>query len=624
LHRSRTFGVGGAARAAKRWDTAPGVSYSSLETSYAVSPSEQYSDRLAQREASLARLDRLDGRVGSARLVLAAVFLTLAWGCSGHRVSPAWLLVPTSLFTAVVLYHQRVRGLQSLARRAVTFYRAGLERMRGQRLDGGATGDQFKDEHHLYGADLDLFGRQSLYEGLCTARTPMGADTLARWLLAPAALETIRARQTCVSELRGRIDLREDLAVLGEPQRIALHADTLGKWASAPSELSRGWLRIAVILLVAAAAATAGIWAIWGLAFPFLAVLLVEASLTYAFRTQVHAAVSGVEHAYEDLRLFAALLRRIEAESFDAPPLRTLKEELSSHSLTASTTLSKLATLVNFVEARRNPFLTPLLLPLMYTIHSALAAERWRQRHGHVVQSWLGVLGDIEALQSIAAYSFERPAEPFPEFLDGPPAFIATGLGHPLISLQARVRNDVDISGETRVLLVSGSNMSGKSTLLRSVGINTVLAMAGAPVCAARLRLTPVQVGASIRVNDSLYEGSSRFYAEITRLRQLFEPAKLPLLFLLDELLQGTNSTDRRIGAQGVIRALIERGAIGLISTHDLALTDGIVLEPGALKNVHFQDELLDGELKFDFKLRDGVATKSNGIELMRAIGLDI
>jgi DNA mismatch repair ATPase MutS len=148
--------------------------------------------------------------------------------------------------------------------------------------------------------------------------------------------------------------------------------------------------------------------------------------------------------------------------------------------------------------------------------------------------------------------------------------------------------------------------------------------MAGAPVCAARLRLTPVQVGASIRVNDSLYEGSSRFYAEITRLRQLFEPAKLPLLFLLDELLQGTNSTDRRIGAQGVIRALIERGAIGLISTHDLALTDGIVLEPGALKNVHFQDELLDGELKFDFKLRDGVATKSNGIELMRAIGLDI
>jgi DNA mismatch repair ATPase MutS len=174
------------------------------------------------------------------------------------------------------------------------------------------------------------------------------------------------------------------------------------------------------------------------------------------------------------------------------------------------------------------------------------------------------------------------------------------------------------------VLLVSGSNMSGKSTLLRTIGINTVLAMAGAPVCARSLQLTPMQVGASIRINDSLHEGSSRFYAEITRLRQLFEPMQLPLLFLLDELLQGTNSADRRVGAQGLIRALIKRGAIGLISTHDLALTDIEGLEPDAIENVHFQDELVDGALKFDFKLHSGVVTKSNGIELMRSIGLDV
>jgi DNA mismatch repair ATPase MutS len=166
--------------------------------------------------------------------------------------------------------------------------------------------------------------------------------------------------------------------------------------------------------------------------------------------------------------------------------------------------------------------------------------------------------------------------------------------------------------------------MSGKSTLLRAVGINTVLAMAGAPVCAKRLRLTPLQIGASIRINDSLHEGSSRFYAEITRLRQLFEPAPLPLLFLLDELLQGTNSADRRIGAQGVIRALIERGAIGLVSTHDLALTEIAGLGAGALVNVHFEDELIDGKLEFDFKLRAGIITKSNGVELMRSIGLDV
>jgi DNA mismatch repair ATPase MutS len=173
-------------------------------------------------------------------------------------------------------------------------------------------------------------------------------------------------------------------------------------------------------------------------------------------------------------------------------------------------------------------------------------------------------------------------------------------------------------------LLVSGSNMSGKSTLLRTIGINTVLAMAGAPVRATTLQLTPLQIGASIRINDSLHEGSSRFYAEITRLRRLFEPTPLPLLFLLDELLQGTNSADRRIGAQGLIRALVHRGSIGLISTHDLALTEIDGLEPGAIENVHFQDELVDGRLKFDFKLRPGIVTKSNGIELMRSIGLDV
>jgi DNA mismatch repair ATPase MutS len=240
------------------------------------------------------------------------------------------------------------------------------------------------------------------------------------------------------------------------------------------------------------------------------------------------------------------------------------------------------------------------------------------------VAAWLDALGKIEALVSLARYAYEHPENTVPEFIEGAAAFAATELGHPLIPAAVRVRNDVEIAGAVRVFLVSGSNMSGKSTLLRTVGINTVLAMAGAPVCAKRLRLTPLWTGASIRINDSLHEGSSRFYAEITRLRQLFEQRPLPLLFLLDELLQGTNSADRRVGAEGVIRALVARRAIGLISTHDLALTDIAGLEPGTLVNVHFQDELVDGKLKFDFKLRPGIVTHSNGVALMRSIGLDV
>jgi DNA mismatch repair ATPase MutS len=188
------------------------------------------------------------------------------------------------------------------------------------------------------------------------------------------------------------------------------------------------------------------------------------------------------------------------------------------------------------------------------------------------------------------------------------------------------VRNGVSISGDTRALVVSGSNMSGKSTLLRTVGINAVLAMAGAPVRARNLRLTPLQVGASVRINDSLQEGSSRFYAEITRLRQIVDLAggQPALLFLLDELLQGTNSYDRRIGSEGVVRALVDRGAIGLISTHDLAIAEISGSLDGHLRNVHFQDELANGKMSFDYILRDGVVTKSNGLELMRSIGLDV
>ena len=591
-----------------------------------MTPADEYSERLGRREGRLGLTERLHQRLGTARLGVAASFLLLAWFCAVRRQPhPVWLFVPGGAFVGIVLYHQRVRTLREHALRSVAFYQAGLERLSGRSVHATtSSGADFIDEHHLYGADLDLFGTAGLFPQLCTARTPMGERTLARWLLAPAPVDTVLARQRAVAELSARVDLREDMGVLGDRPHIELHPDAILSWLKTPPELTVRGLRMAAIGLAVLAAAAALVWAVSGIAFPFLLVLVTEAALNYAVRNRVQRAVAGIEHAYEDLKLLATLLARLEAESFEAPHLAALSRRLAAHGRTASVTLRRLATLVNFVEARRNPFLTPLLLPLLYTLQAALAAERWRDSHGAAVESWLEILGEFEALGSLGGYSFERPGDPFPDFVAGPASFSAAGLGHPLIPVAKRVRNDVGVGGDSRVLLVSGSNMSGKSTLLRSVGINTVLAMAGAPVCATRLTLTPLQVGASIRINDSLHEGSSRFYAEITRLRQLFEPAALPLLFLLDELLQGTNSTDRRIGAQGVVKALVGRGAIGLISTHDLTLTDGADFAAGVLHDVHFQDELDGGRLRFDYRLREGVVTRSNGLELMRAIGLDV
>jgi DNA mismatch repair ATPase MutS len=334
----------------------------------------------------------------------------------------------------------------------------------------------------------------------------------------------------------------------------------------------------------------------------------------------------GTEHAFRDLELLAGVLERVESHSFRNKELLSLQQELVSGGATAHQAIARLRTIVDLINSRHDMFVRIIDAPLMYTIQVAYAAERWRQAHGRAVRRWLDIVGDMEALLSLAAYSFEHPEDPFPEIIQGPASFEANGLGHPLLPAAVCVRNDISITDPTRVLLVSGSNMSGKSTLQRAVGVNVVLAMAGAPVRASRLRLSTLQVGASIRINDSLQEGSSRFYAEITRLRQIVDCARgnPPLLFLLDELLQGTNSKDRRIGGEGIVRALVARGAIGIVSTHDLALTDIGGSLDGHLHNVHFQDELTNGRMTFDYTLRDGVVTKSNGLELMRSIGLDV
>ncbi len=589
-----------------------------------MSPKDQISRFLAERKARLARFDTLNSRIESVRLGIGALFLVVAWLCLGPlRWGLPWLCLPLLAFAALLVYQQRIRTRRTQAQRAVEFYQAALDRINDQWSGKGSSGARFSVPHHIYADDLDLFGADSLFELLCAARTQMGENTLAQWLLAPAGLETIRARHAAIADLRERFAFRESMATDGDSLRITLHPETLDAWARAPNLLNRTWVRWCAPLCAGLAVGAIVIWAVWGFLFPLLAVILIEAAFSYVLRKPIHAAITTVESAFEDLKGLAVLLNRIEVERFEAAPLRELQAQLSSHDLPASAALSRLATIVNFVEARRNPILAPLLL-FMYPLQTALAAERWRSAHGAVIDSWLKTLGEFEALLSLAQYAYEQSADAFPEFLDGAPSFKAAALGHPLIPAAVRVCNDVDISGSARVLLVSGSNMSGKSTLLRTVGINTVLAMAGAPVRAKTLQLTPMQVGASIRINDSLHEGSSRFYAEITRLRRLFEPGGLPLLFLLDELLQGTNSADRRVGAQGLIRALIHKGAIGLISTHDLSFTEVDGLKPGAIENVHFQDELSGGRLKFDFKLQPGIVTKSNGIELMRSIGLDV
>jgi hypothetical protein len=595
--------------------------------SQAVLAVEEYRRRLKDRESRVAHHEKIHIRLGNIRLVLALAAAGMAresiWQ---HAFSSWWLALAIVVFVCVGAYHSGILRARDLAQRAMAFHRSGLARIEDRWAGTGQTGERFDDPHHVYAADLDLFGRGGLFELLCTARTRMGEETLAKWLLSPSTVDQIGERHAAVDELRDQLDLREDLAIFGEDASVGVHPEALLHWAEAPNRMKPEWIRWLAAILGLSAVAGVVVWGYWGTATPLVLIILIEAILTYRVRKPLEEVLHGTEQAFRDLDLLSGVLARVERHPFRAPWLQLIQHDLSSCELAGSRAVARLRTIVDLVDSRENVIVRILDVPLMYSVQVAFAAERWRHAHGHAVRSWLRVIGEIEAVICLATYSYEHPADPFPELVQGDVCFDGIAVGHPLIPEEKCIRNDVSISEGWRVLLVSGSNMSGKSTLLRAVGINAVLAMAGAPVRARRLRLTPLRVGASIRVNDSLQGGSSRFYAEITRLRALFDlvGGGQPLLFLLDELLQGTNSKDRQIGAEGIVRALLNRGAIGLVSTHDLALTDIRASLNGQVHNVHFQDEFENGKMHFDYKLREGVVTKSNGLALMRSIGLDV
>jgi DNA mismatch repair ATPase MutS len=259
-------------------------------------------------------------------------------------------------------------------------------------------------------------------------------------------------------------------------------------------------------------------------------------------------------------------------------------------------------------------------------VHLVHAIEVWRGEVGPHIADWLRAVGEFEALACLAGFSYERPEQPFPEILDAGTRFEASGIGHPLIPRSQCVSNDVGLDEQTRLILISGSNMSGKSTMLRTIGTNLVLAQAGTTVRAQRLNTSVFQIGTAMRIHDSLQSGESLFYAAVSRLKSVVDLSSRgrPLLFLFDEILQGTNSHDRLIGSEGVIRALVTRGAIGLVTTHDLALTELVNRLDSHAINFHFEDSLIDGKMTFDYRIRSGVVQKSNALEIMRLMGLNV
>ncbi len=590
-----------------------------------VNSREIYQSRMAARQAEATACQRQHVLLGYARLALVIASIVVGWfSFYQDLMSRWWLLAIFAVFVVAARRHSAVLQRKAEAQRAIAFFERGIARIDDRWVELPARVAQVNATGSLFAEDLDLFRRGGLFELLNTARTSAGDDVLASWLLEPAERDVILARQAAVAELRGKTELREHLAGCGGADFENLDVAGLAEWASSTEpKIPAAWRWISPLLVGLTVAAAVWFFATnhgWLL---FLAVL-VDATITFALLKRTETFFVNAERASDGLKLASVLIGRWEQEKFSSPLLHELQQALHQND-GASRALARLALLTRMMEHRANLMVRILNAPLLYAVQLAGAAQSWRCRYGASLGRWLTSLSELEALQSLATYSFEHPDDPFPELAGGQPCFEANALGHPLIAEARCVRNDVSLGSEMRLLLVSGSNMSGKSTLMRAVGINAVLAMAGAPVRAGGLRMTPLRVGASIQVNDSLQEGRSRFYSEILRLRAICALAeeRPPVLFLLDELLDGTNSSDRLTGAAGIAHALMAAGAIGLISTHDLALTaigDSELL----LGNVHFEERVENGEMRFDFKLRDGVVTTRNGVALMRMVGLKV
>ena len=589
-----------------------------------IDPRREYQRRLADWRERIAALDRVNLALSNLRLAIAVPGVVLLWmAIVRQSISPLWPFGAGLAFAVVAVIHavrlQRFHRAQAAAR----LYARGLDRLDGRWTGTGRDGSSFL-EHHPYAGGLDLFGPASLFELLNTTRTDIGELTLAGWLREPAPLDDVRARQLAVAELRPLLDFREDIAVLAaeSPGRTS----ALAAWAASSATRFNPAVRmlltacaiVTIVLTVLVVRST--ITMEWLVAW-----ILVESGIAAIWRRAFHRVIHGIDTPEHDLSLLADLLARLESEHFASPRLAELRQKLLTDGALPSARIAELRRLVSWLDSTHNLLFAPIAYVLMVRPLLAIAIDRWHAAYGAAVAAWLHVVGEFEALAALATYAYERPDDPLPDLSADGPVYEAEGLGHPLIT-HGGVRNDVLLGdGGPRVVIVSGSNMSGKSTLLRSVGVSVVLALAGAPVTAKRLRLSALRLGATLRIEDSLQEGHSRFYAEILRIRTIAETARgaTPLLFLLDEILHGTNSHDRRIGAEGIVRALTALGAVGLVTTHDLALTELPASLDGAV-NRHFEDRLVGGKMVFDYRMRPGVVEHSNALALMRAIGLDV
>lgn len=608
-----------------------------------VAPDDIYRERSQRFKAEFDTQTQLWNRLANLRLLtFIMAVVALGWGFwqSAFPIQLAGYLL-TLAFIALVIYHRAVakrrrrwEELWKINTEAGSRVRRSWGELPLRHIVRASAGEPFA-------ADLDIFGHASLFHLLDTLTTHIGETTLASWLRQPTSPQMVRERQEAIAEMRPMLDLRDELELRGRLiNEERPNWEQFLQWAESERWLalpSRAWIPWAALASVAAMWLLAIAQFIGILVYPFWT-LFAAANLLFTLTAgrEMYGLLERAASSEAGFRSYATAFDLICGVQFRSTLLKSIQAELGKNDVQASAYTRRLYRLTTFVIPASALLYVPIQVATLWNVHLLAAFERWQGTAGKQARVWMNVLGQVEALSALARLSHDNPDWVFPQIDADAQALEAQNLGHPLLPASKRIDNDVVVGPSGTFLLVTGSNMSGKSTLLRSMGMNIVLAGAGGPVCAASLYLPPVDLWTSMRVEDSLERRVSYYMAELQRLKSVVDAARLDrngerrLFYLLDEILQGTNSAERQIAARRVIMYLVRQGALGAVSTHDLTLPDASEAPDvaAAAQPVHFTETFSTStngpSMTFDYKLRPGIATSTNALKLMKMVGLDV
>lgn len=592
-------------------------------------PATAYQQRLDEFNSTIRQLQQSERRYVRFRVAVFLVAVCTGIICLGDsRISSWWLLLPAILFAVLLPLHSACVRRLNRCRNIQSFYEECLERLAHNWNLRPSDGARFISSAHPWSVDLDLFGVGSLFQMVSECRTSPGQERLAGWMTESPTADDILLRQTRSAALRDDLQLRESLAVISDRVDWNQAAKLLTEWAQAPAQRISSLVRWGSTMTGLLAVPTVvGVLLGYLPDSCLLLLMVLQGPLILVTRRQIRQVFLSMDSVDKALQQLSEILVVLETWPFTDPSVRSLQAELSTGGELASTSIRRLSSMTRWLNhSLRNQFFAPIAWMCGLLIQLTDRLEHWREMHGQDVGRWLSATAEFEALVSVAAFRFDHPGFSNPVISSDVAVFEASQLGHPLLAPQECVRNDVSLTATVPLMLISGSNMSGKSTLLRSVGTNLVLTFCGAVVNAEKLTTYPFQMCTAMRISDSLQEGRSLFFSVVQRLKSVVEltQQQRTVLFLLDEILHGTNSHDRQRGAEGVIRSLVNRHALGMVTTHDLALTRIVDSLEGRGINKHFEDVIVDGKMSFDYRLRDGVVQRSNALELMRMMGLDV